>query len=132
MAESEPLSLNSNKINQMAKRRLTELGVSADPMYLYSLQLARQALEEGTVSAPAGQFRATMLDRIDLMFGMSPKRAMRLLVIPDEEEDETEAAESLAARSDPKRSSLGPWLAENLWINLSETDPELMLLDGQE
>lgn len=128
---TEPLDLNRNPLNRLAKEHLLQLGQSPDPEYLYSLQLVRWILEEepSYLPSPADQFAAELKERASEMLAWKPENAQTWLTT-EPNEPLTRAVRIVAETiEDEEPRDAAATLVEILYRNLQASMPSLRVAD---
>ena len=126
----EPIPLNLNPLNQLAKKALNEVKADADPYLLYSLQLAQWVLDDhlDQVPEPASQFGPELTEATWKITGWDPLAAQAvLLLVPENDSSKSEvefAATKLAEEFQGQSrlpEQLGARLVDHMWMNLKRS-----------
>ena len=123
---TEPLSLNSNPLNQLAKRLLD----SPNPGYLYSLQLVRWALANLELVGPWAQVKDQLELAADQMLGDPPDQTLRLLTSNPQWKANPAGSEEAKMLEGKDQQEVATALLENLQTNLARRNPALRPATG--
>ena len=95
---TEPVPPNGWPLNQVAKRRLLEAGISPDPQHLYLVQLLRLGFLAGLeIPGPGQSYRPDLAEAADRLLdpNLKPAQVMRWLLSNRNAGDQAEQNDSL-------------------------------------